>query len=174
MTETIMLIIFLTMAIEWCMGRKICCKSAFAGNSKGLIDFYTLSHIIHGFLFYWLFSAFFSFATTLILSVATECCWEVLENSPFAINRYRRTSAANYQGDVIMNSVSDVLVMIGGVIAASILCTWATLATILIFELVALFFIRDNLCLNVIMLIYPFESIKKWQTANDRDTTRND
>ncbi len=152
--------------IEQYMGRKWGKFVLFATNSQGIIDIYSISHVIHGILFYCLFSYFFtSILWIIVLSVAAECLWEVFENTSWTIARYRKTVAIDYQGDTILNSISDVLVMMIGVLIAIKFTVVAIIIFILELEFIALIFVRDNLCLNIIMLIYPFESIKKWQLS---------
>ena len=141
-----------------------------AGNSQHVADWYTLSHIIHGFLFYgfgsWLLRSRPPGAR-LILAVAIEAGWEVLENSPVIIDRYREaTIALGYTGDTVINSVSDVASMALGFAFARRAPVWLTIAVAVGFELLALAVIRDNLTLNVLMLVHPFDVIKAWQAGS--------
>ena len=138
-----------------------------ADNSQHIADWYTLSHIIHGFLFcglFWLLARNRPLGFRALMALVVEAGWEILENSPLIINRYREgTIALGYEGDSILNSVSDILFMLVGFLIASRLPVWVTVALAIFFELVALYAIRDNLTLNVIMLVYPVASIKAWQ-----------
>lgn len=138
-----------------------------AGNSQHIADWYTPSHIIHGFLFY-AFGALVmrwqSPGLKLMLAVAIEATWEVLENSPIIIDRYREaTMALGYSGDSVINSMSDVAAMALGFAFARRAPIWLTVAVAVSFELLTLAVIRDNLTLNVLMLIHPVEAIKVWQ-----------
>ena len=140
-----------------------------AENSQHLIDWYTPSHLIHGFLFYWalwLLSRFLplSFAMRLILAVAIEAAWEVIENTDFVINHYREmTISLDYYGDSVINSVSDILVMVLGYFMASRLPVWLTVTIAVALELVVGVMIRDNLTLNVLMLVWPIDAVLNWQ-----------
>lgn len=138
-------------------------------NSQQIADWYSFSHILHGVIFYALLrwaAPRLSMRWRMCIAILIECGWELLENSPIIIDRYRAaTIAIGYTGDSILNSLSDVLMMaLGFLIAARLPWRW-TLAMALLFELGTLAIIRDNLTLNVLMLISPVESIRSWQAG---------
>ena len=140
-------------------------------NSQHISDWYTFSHIIHGFGFYallWLLRKKLPMSTgfMLVLAVLAEVVWEVFENTDFVINRYREvTVSLDYYGDSVLNSVCDTLAMVLGFFMAARLPIWAIVALTIALEIFVGFYIRDNLTLNVIMLLYPFPAILEWQTG---------
>ena len=138
-------------------------------NSQQISDWYSFSHIIHGFIFYgvsrWLMPRA-PLWVALAVAIGIEGAWEILENSPVIIDRYREvTMAYGYAGDSVLNSVSDAAFMILGFLAASRMRWWTTVALALAFELFTLWAIRDNLTLNILMLAYPVEAVKQWQAG---------
>ena len=139
------------------------------GNSQHISDWYTPSHIEHGFLFFALFHWLLRgrpLGLKMMASVALELAWEILENTPMVINRYREeTMALGYAGDSILNSMCDGGWMLLGFLFAARMPWKVTLAIALCFELFTLWMIRDNLTLNVVMLVWPIEAIKHWQGA---------
>ena len=161
------------------MGHPLICKcgtvklwhgdAVSAENSQHLTDWYTPSHIIHGFIFYaalWLVSRKvpMSFGLRLVLAVAIESGWEIFENTDHAINRYREaTIALDYYGDSVINSLNDIIFMIVGFVLAGWLPVWLTILIAVALELAVGAMIRDNLTLNVIMFVWPFQWILDWQ-----------
>jgi hypothetical protein len=138
-------------------------------QSQRFADPYTFSHTIHGMLFYailWLVARRTSVRARFVGALLLEGAWEILENSPLIINRYREaTIALGYVGDSVFNSVSDIFFAACGFLFAWRARPWLTFAVIVAMELGTLALMRDNLTLNIVMLIHPIEAIKQWQLA---------
>lgn len=166
------------------MGRELICQCGVikfwegdvmsSSNSQQIADWYTFSHIIHGFVFYglliWISKKFFKKSGGLPLglifigAVLLETGWEIIENSTWIIDYYRNnTVSLGYIGDSILNSVFDVIWMAIGFVMARKFPVWLTVALIIIFEVMTGYFVRDGLLLNILMFIYPAEFIKTWQ-----------
>ena len=172
-------ILLLTVLVLHAMGRPSICTCGTvklwhgivdsAENSQQFADWYSLSHVVHGILFYaglWLPWRRRPVAARFVVAVLVEAAWEILENSPVIIDRYRTaTIALGYTGDSVLNSVSDILMMMIGFLAAARLPVWASVALAVALELVALAVIRDNLALNILMLVWPIEAVRSWQGA---------
>ncbi len=170
-------IILIAAALLYAMGHPLICKCGYvklwhfdvvsAENSQHLFDWYTPSHIIHGFLFYavlWLIAPRMPFGQRLILAVLVEAGWEVVENTDFIINKYREaTVSLDYYGDSVINSVSDIGFMVLGFFLAAWWPVWLTVIVAIALEVFVGFMIRDGLTLNVIMLVWPLDSILQWQ-----------
>jgi hypothetical protein len=138
-------------------------------TSQMLADWYSFSHIVHGLLFYaalWLVARRWPVERRFLIALLIEVAWEITENTPFVIDRYRTATAAlGYSGDSVINSVSDITMMVVGFLAARKLPVWASIALLIVLELVPLFVIRDNLTLNVWMLLWPDKAVAAWQAA---------
>ena len=138
-------------------------------TSQNLFDPYSMSHVLHGVIFFWLLRLLaprVPLAWRLVAAMGLEIGWEVLENSPWIIARYRQDTAAfDYTGDSIVNSFGDVVSTVAGFVFASRFGWKASLALVIVFELWMLWIARDNLSLNILMLLHPIDAIKEWQLA---------
>lgn len=136
-------------------------------TSQHLIDPYSFTHLLHGVLAFWLVRLVFKkmpLGWCLLIVVMIESGWEILENSTYIIQRYREsTISLDYFGDSIINSIADILSCATGFLIAYKLRFWKSLALFLLIEIILFVTIRDNLTINIIMLIYPVEAIKTWQ-----------
>ena len=164
---------------QWLMGRVWICECGDVklwegqvlseGNSQHITDWYTPSHVIHGFLFYglaWLVIRRRPLSWRLGLATLIETAWEIAENTPLVIDRYRSaTVSLHYYGDSILNSAMDTIFMAIGFFLAARLPVWLTIILAVAAEIVTAIVIRDNLTLNVLMLVWPIDAIKAWQGA---------
>lgn len=169
----------LTAAVELSMGRSLLGPDGRFGfwegniwsseNSQRFADPYSFSHIIHGILFYgilWLVARKLPVRHRLLAAMFVEACWEMLENSPLIINRYREaTISLGYVGDSVLNSMSDILMMTLGFLFAWRMRIGIAVLAVIVMEVGCALWVRDNLTLNIIMLIHPMDAIKHWQMA---------
>jgi hypothetical protein len=136
-------------------------------QSQRVVDPYSLTHVVHGLLFYaglWMVARRLRGDRRFLWAVAIESAWEMLENSPIIIDRYRAvTISLGYVGDSVLNSVSDVLMMALGYWIAARARPWVSVAVVVVLELGMALWVRDNLTLNLIMLIHPIDAIRDWQ-----------
>jgi hypothetical protein len=177
-TTILALLIIATAAVaELAMGRHPICTCGTVDlwvglrdspkTSQMLADWYSLSHVVHGLLFYFLLWLIFRrrpVAWRFVGALLIESAWEVIENTPFVIDRYRETTAAiGYSGDSVINSVSDILMMAIGFLAARKPPVWAAVLLVIVLEALPLFVIRDNLTLNIWNLLAPNPAVQAWQ-----------
>ncbi|HZB69121.1 MAG TPA: DUF2585 family protein [Sphingomicrobium sp.] len=172
-----LLMLLATVAILLAMGRPPICAcgevdlwgSVGPKQSQMLADWYSPSHLVHGFLFYGalhLAARRWTIERRFLVALFIEAAWEVIENTPAVIDRYREsTIALGYVGDSILNNMSDIAMMAVGFLAARRLPLWASVAIVLVLELIPLLVIRDNLFLNVWMLLAPNQAMLDWQSG---------
>jgi len=174
---TCAVVLLVQIVAEYMMGRVPICTCGYvklfepvvksSGNSQHIADWYTPSHIIHGFLFFGLTHLIMRgkpLSMRLFVAMLIESGWEILENSPIIINRYRAaTISLDYVGDSILNSSMDAVFMVVGFLFAWRAPVLVTVAIAIFFELLTGYLIRDNLTLNVLMLVWPVEAVKTWQ-----------
>jgi hypothetical protein len=166
--------------VELAMGRLLVCRCGYlklwhgvvysSENSQHLTDWYTFTHVLHGVGFYFLLWLAFkrsSAGARFLMAVALESAWEIVENSPFIIDRYRTaTISLDYYGDSVVNSVADVVAMMLGFWIARRAPVWASVVLFVAAEAALAWMIRDNLTLNILMLIRPIEAVKRWQLGS--------
>ena len=174
-----LIILVAAVAILLAMGRNAVCTCGtielWVGGrdspktSQMLADWYSFSHIVHGLIFYaalWLIARRWPVERRFAAALLIEASWEVIENTPWVIDRYRTATAAlGYTGDSVINSLSDIAMMAVGFVLARKLPPWASVALLVVLELAPLYVIRDNLALNVWMLLWPDAAIRSWQAG---------
>lgn len=138
-----------------------------ASTSQRLLDPYSVTHVLHGLILYWATSGTtWSMHTRFVVAVVLETLWELVENTPMVINKYRsETVSVGYEGDSVFNSIGDILCCCLGFWIAKTVPWQASLALFVLSELGLLWLIRDNLTLNVVQLLRPSPTIKKWQMS---------
>lgn len=177
------LIPILAGVVLYAMGRNLMCSCGYvrlwhgvvfsSENSQHIFDWYTFTHVVHGLLFYFILWVIEKVSKTkipflhkILIAVLFESGWEILENTNYVINRYRSvTISLDYFGDSVINSLGDILAMAVGFIVAYKKPIWIGVGLFLVLELSLLYFIRDNLTINIIMLIHPIEALKLWQAG---------
>ncbi len=161
------------------LGRNLICQCGFvklwhgeivsSENSQHILDWYSPSHVLHGLVFYMslhFLAPGLSIGWRLVIAAAIEAAWEIVENTSWIIDKYREdTIALDYYGDSVINSVSDLIMMLLGFFIAARVPVWLSVALFVTAELVVGYFIRDGLLLNVIMLVYPLDWIRQWQAG---------
>lgn len=165
--------------VELAMGREPMCTCGYISlwhgavdsqNSQQMSDWYTLTHIEHGVGFFallYLVARRLPVRVRLLVAVLVEAAWEIVENSPFIIDRYRAaTISLDYYGDSVVNSAADIVAMMLGFWLARRVSVWASVAFIVVVEGMLALTIRDNLALNILMLIHPVDAVRQWQLGS--------
>jgi hypothetical protein len=172
-------LIILAGALELAMGRPLKYRNGpvafWSGNinsdqnSQQVADPYTFTHFVHGAAFYGLTRLLMpkaAFATRLIVASAIEGAWEAYENTDTVVERYRtETISLGYYGDSLINSIADIVACLIGFVLAWRLPRALTVTWVIAVELILLVWIRDNLTLNILMLVYPIDAVRKWQAG---------
>jgi hypothetical protein len=172
-TAAMALVLSLEGRIWWCKfgDARVYVNQAWGSShtSQHFFDPYTFTHVLHGVLFFWIAGWLFERLDNrwrFLIAVIAEAGWEIVENSSYVIQQYRENTASlDYFGDSVANSVGDVLACSAGFWIAVRIGWWRSLAFFLVVEGALLFFIRDSLLLNVVMLVYPLDWVKAWQSA---------
>ena len=174
------LILLLMIVLLRAQGRMFLCACGYfdiwtsdtcsSNNSQQLFDPYSFTHVLHGFLFFWLITLLFRRLTAswqFWLALLLESAWEVFENTSFVINKYRtETAALGYQGDTVVNSLGDLTcALVGFLVARRLGLRWSLLVFLLL-ELVLILWIHDSLLLQILMLVRPVEAIKLSQMCH--------
>ena len=163
----------------FCLGRNLICQCGYvklwhgevvsSENSQHILDWYSPSHVLHGLVLYMVLHFLapkLSIGWRLMIATAIEAAWEIVENTSWIIDKYREdTIALDYYGDSVINSVSDLTMMMLGFTIAARVPVWLSVALFVTAELVVGYIIRDGLLLNVIMLVYPLDCIRQWQAG---------
>ena len=140
-----------------------------SNTSQQLLDPYSLTHLLHGFLFFWLIALAFRRMPRgwqVLLAMLLESAWEIFENTSFVINKYRtETAALGYQGDTIVNSLGDLACALIGFLIARQLGVRRSLIVFVLVEVVLILWIHDSLLLQILMLVRPIEAVKLWQVC---------
>ncbi len=141
-----------------------------ANNSQHFLDPYSFTHVLHGFLFFWLIACLLSrlrASWQLALALAVEAAWEVFENTNFIIDRYRsETAALGYNGDTVVNSFGDILCCLIGFVVAQRLGLRRSLVVFAVLELILIVWIKDSLLLEILMLVVPIDAVRAWQMCS--------
>lgn len=178
-TGIVIAVVGLQVIVLYAMGQPPICECGYvklwegvvksSGNSQHISDWYTFSHVLHGFIFYGILRLLFPGAPAayrFAMAAGLEAAWEIFENTPIIINHYRKqTLAQGYIGDSVLNSFFDTVSMCLGFAFAWRLPAWATLAAAIGFEFFVAYSIRDNLTLNILNFFHASPAIAQWQSG---------
>lgn len=129
-------------------------------TSQRLADPYTLTHVLQGILLYGALSLgplrSLGLGTRLVIATALESASEIAENTERVIQWYRARSTSDaYTGDSVVNSLGDMVAMMGGFFLAHALPVWASLLVYVGVEVALYATIRDNMTLAAIDFLAP-------------------